>query len=265
MLNMPQHNRLSIVYAERGYLELDGNAVVLRQDETKTHIPVGSVSVVMVEPGTVVTHAAVRACAESGCLLVWVGEAGVRCYSAGVPGGASGERILHQASIRLNDNARLRIAREIFNHMFEEYPPTFRSVEQLRGLEGSRVRKLYHHLADKAGVQWHGRRTHGFDQADPVNQAISTANAALYGLAEAVILALGYSPAIGFVHTGDPRSFVYDVADCVKFSTVVPLSMRVASEGEENIEGRTRRACRDLFRGELVSARLVQVVESLLG
>lgn len=253
--------RVSFLYAEHGYLELDGHSVVLRQGDMLTHFPVGNACVVMIMPGTVVTHAAVKACAAEGTLLIWAGDGGVRCYSAGNPGGANAESLLRQASLRLNESSRLVVAKKIFKLMFGENAPAARSVDQLRGMEGVKVKALYKTIASDIGIEWRGRF---FDGKDAVNNAISHANSALYGLTEAVILALGYSPAIGFVHSGDVRSFVFDVADCIKFSLVTPMAMMVAKEGDADIEGRTRRACRNLFVGKGVPGLLVSIVSELL-
>lgn len=252
--------RVSFLYAEHGYLEMDGHSVVLRQGEILTHFPIGNTCVVMIMPGTVITHAAVKACADEGALLIWAGDGGVRCYSAGNPGGSNAESLLRQAALRLNENSRLLVARKIFKLMFGEDAPMARSVDQLRGIEGGKVKELYKKIASEVGVKWEGRV---FKGGNAVNQAISHANAALYGLTEAVILALGYSPAIGFVHSGDERSFVFDVADCVKFSLVTPIAMKIGKEGNEDIEGRTRRACRNLFQEKGITGILVSIVSEI--
>jgi CRISPR-associated protein Cas1 len=253
-------DRLSFFYAEKGVLEVDGHAVVLRQGNRLVHLPVATACAVLVMPGTVVTHEAVKACAEEGTLLLWVGENGVRCYAAGNPGGANAGKILRQAKLRLDSRSRLLVAKAIFQRMFEEEAPQCRSVEQLRGMEGARVKALYHRLANEAEVEWSGRD----GLSNPINQAISGANAALYGLVEACILALGYSPAIGFVHSGDPRSFVFDVSDCLKFRTVVPVAFDVIKASVEDVEGRVRRACRDLFGRINMSARIIDIIEDVL-
>ena len=253
---------MSFLYAEKGYLELDGNAVVLKNESQRTHFPVGAASAILVMPGTVVTHAAVKACAESECLLLWVGEGGVRCYSAGNPG-RKADAILKQAGYFLDDGKRLAVARKIFSLMFDEPAPERRSIEQLRGMEGARVRALYPELARTAGIDWSGRdQTNAM--SDPLNRMISCANAALYGLCEAVIVTLGYVPSIGFVHSGDERSFVFDIADCLKFKTVVPLAMNIYRDlPNGDAEGMVRRACRDLFREFKMAERIVSILDEL--
>lgn len=261
---LPASEKISFLFAEKGYLEVDGHSVVLRQDDILIHFPVGATSVVFIEPGTVVTHAAVKACAEAGCLLLWVGEAGVRCYASGNPGGAAADNLLRQASIRLSEQSRLQAARTIFNLMFGEPPPQSRSVEQLRGIEGAKVKALYREIAENHGVAWGGR-----DQRNalntPLNRAISTANAALYGVTEAVILAMGYSPSIGIVHSGNARSFVFDVSDTVKFRSVVPMALKMYSENCKVGEPEIRRACRDLFKEQSIVRRLVSNVQTIMG
>ena len=161
----------------------------------------------------------------------WVGEAGVRLYSAGQPGGARADRLLHQARLALDRDARLKVVRKMYDMRFGEPAPQRRSVDQLRGIEGARVKRLYQ-VAQQHGVTWKRRKydPENWQAADLPNRCLSQATACLYGLAEAAILAAGYAPAVGFLHTGKPLSFVYDVADIYKFETVVPIAFRVAGQ-----------------------------------
>lgn len=253
-------DRVSIIYADRGTLEREGHSLVLRQADTDTVIPVGMVSAILIGPGVAITHAAVALCALEGTLLVWAGEHGVRVYSAGNPRGHA-DRLVAQASLFADPVSRLRVAGRVFRLMFDENPPLRRSIEQLRGIEGGRVKSIYRDLALKYEVKWDGRQN---DLSQPVNAALAGVNAALYGVCEAAILALGYSPSIGFVHTGAERSFVFDVADTVKFSTVAPLAFRLAREGLHDMERRSRTAARDLFVAESLAARIVTNIEALL-
>ncbi len=104
---IPIKERISILFIERGRIDVkDGSFVVIDKDG-RTHIPVGGVSCLMLEPGTRVSHAAVTLASRTGCLLVWVGEAGVRLYASGQPGGARADRLLYQARLALDDSARL--------------------------------------------------------------------------------------------------------------------------------------------------------------
>lgn len=236
-------------------------------------IPVGGLACLMLEPGVRISHAAVTLAARVGCLLVWVGEAGVRLYSAGQPGGARADRLLHQARLALDRDARLRVIRKMYDMRFGEPAPQRRSIDQLRGIEGARVRRLYDELARKHQVSWTGRRydPRNWSSADLPNRCLSQANACLYGLAEAAILAAGYAPAIGFLHTGKPQSFVFDVADVFKFETVVPVAFRVAGEAERGVRsavsdpvGEVRRGCRDQFRRTGMLSRLIPSIDEML-
>ncbi|WP_216667394.1 type I-E CRISPR-associated endonuclease Cas1e [Herbaspirillum rubrisubalbicans] len=265
---LPIKERLSVLFVERCQLDvLDGAFVAVDVTGVRTHIPVGGVACLMLEPGVRVSHAACKLAAEVGTLLVWVGEAGVRLYSAGQPGGARADRLLHQARLALEDEARLKVVREMYRRRFGEDPPQRRSVDQLRGIEGARVRALYKHLAEQYGVKWHGRNydRNDWDAADVVNRCLSAANHCLYGVVEAAVLAAGYAPAIGFIHSGKPLSFVYDIADIYKFETVVPVAFAVASRSNGSNDERTvRQHCRDMFRKSRLLERIIPDIEEIL-
>lgn len=274
---IPIRERASILFLERGRLDvLDGAFVLVDEGGIRTHVPIGGIACLMLEPGTRVSHAAVVLAARAGTLLIWVGEAGVRLYAAGQPGGARSDRLLYQARLALDEDARLRVVRKMYALRFNEEAPSRRSVDQLRGIEGARVREMYKLLAQRHGVTWDGRRYDPgeWSGADTVNRCLSAATAALYGVTEAAVLAAGYAPAIGFLHSGKPQSFVYDIADILKFETVVPEAFRVAAAVQSGrmLDGRpiqdpvaaVRRRCRDAFRRTDVLARLVPLVEEVL-
>lgn len=271
---IPVKDRASILFIERGQLDVrDGAFVVVDKNGVRTHIPVGGLACLMLEPGARVSHAAVSLAARVGCLLVWVGEAGVRLYAAGQPGGARADRLLHQAKLALDADARLKVVRKMYDMRFGEPAPQRRSVEQLRGIEGARVKRTYEVLAKQHGVRWRGRRydPNQWDFSDLPNRCLSQATACLYGLAEAAILAAGYAPAIGFLHTGKPQSFVYDVADVYKFENVVPIAFRVAAEAQRGKRpstadpvGEVRRSCRDSFRKTGLLTKLIPSIEAML-
>ncbi len=271
---IPIKDRASILFIERGRLDvLDGAFVVVDRNGVRTHIPIGGLACLMLEPGTRVSHAAVSLAARVGCLLIWVGEAGVRVYSVGQPGGARTDRLLHQASLALDQDARLRIVRKMYEMRFDKPAPQRRSIDQLRGIEGARVKHSYQVLAKQYGVKWKRRQYDpgAWDAADLPNRCLSQATACLYGLSEAAILAAGYAPAIGFLHTGKPRSFVYDVADIYKFKTVVPVAMQVAGQAQRgklpyahDPVGEVRRACRDSFRQSGLLRKIIPGIEEML-
>jgi len=255
------------MFVEKGHLDvLDGAFVLVDKTGVRTHIPIGGVACLMLEPGTRVSHAAATLASRVGCLLVWVGEAGVRLYSAGQPGGVSADRLLYQAKLALDDNARLKVVRKMYAIRFKEEPPAKRSVDQLRGIEGVRVRKMYELLARQYGVPWKRRNYDHtrWESGDIPNRCLSSATACLYGITEAAILAAGYAPAVGFIHTGKPQSFVYDMADIFKFDTVVPVAFRIAAKKPYDPERQVRIACRDAFRQTKLLKRIIPAIEEVL-
>jgi len=260
-------DRLSVLFVEKGQLDvLDGAFVLVDKNGVRTHIPVGSVACLMLEPGTRVSHAAAVLASRVGCLLIWVGEAGVRLYSAGQPGGARADRLLYQARLALDDAARLKVVRKMYALRFKEEPPARRSIEQLRGIEGARVRKMYELLARQHRVTWKKRNYDHtqWSSGDVPNRCMSSATACLYGICEAAILAAGYAPAVGFIHTGKPQSFVYDIADIFKFETVVPVAFKIAARKPSNPEREVRLACRDAFRRSKILKRIIPTIEEVL-
>ncbi|MCV6590527.1 MAG: type I-E CRISPR-associated endonuclease Cas1e [Marinobacterium sp.] len=264
---IPIKDRNSMIFLRYGQLDvIDGAFVLVDSTGVRTHIPVGSVVCIMLEPGTRVSHAAVKLAATVGTLLVWVGEAGVRMYASGQPGGARSDKLLYQAKLALDPALRLKVVRKMFELRFAEEPPAKRSIEQLRGIEGARVRKTYELLAKQYGVKWQGRRYDPKDWAagDKTNQCISAATSCLYGITEAAVLAAGYAPAIGFLHSGKPLSFVYDIADIIKFDTVVPVAFRIAATHPHKPDQAVRQACRDQFRSQNVLKKLIPLIEEVL-
>ncbi|MCP4114849.1 MAG: type I-E CRISPR-associated endonuclease Cas1 [Desulfobacteraceae bacterium] len=259
--------RTSIIFIERGQIDvIDGAFVVVDKNGVRTHIPVGSVACIMLEPGTRLSHAAATLAARTGTLLAWVGEAGVRLYSAGQPGGARSDRLLYQAQLALDDKARLAVVRKMYEMRFGEKPPAKRSVKQLQGIEGARVKALYQEMAKRYGIKWTGRNYDpaNWSDGDLVNKCLSAATACLYGVTEAAILAAGYAPAIGFIHTGKPRSFVFDIADIYKFNTVVPVAFQVAAKCHGNFEHHVRIGCRDMFRQTKLLKKIIPLIEKVL-
>jgi len=259
--------RVSLLFIEYGEIDvLDGAFVVIDKNGVRTHIPVGSIACLMLEPGTRVSHRAVALAARVGTLLVWVGEAGVRVYSSGQPGGARADRLLYQARLALDPDLRLKVVRKMYEVRFGEKPPERRSVEQLRGIEGARVRKMYELLAKRYGVQWKQRNydVEEWDSADVANRCLSSATSCLYGITEAAVLAAGYAPAVGFIHSGKPLSFVYDVADLYKFDTVVPVAFQIAAKDPPNAERAVRLACRDMFRQTRLLQKIIPDIEDVL-
>lgn len=265
---IPIKDRVSMIFVYYGRIDVkDGAFVVVDEvNGERKHIPVGSVASIMLEPGTRISHAAVKLAAITGTLLIWVGEAGVRLYSSGQPGGARSDKLLYQARLALDENLRLKVVRKMFEMRFGEKPPERRSVDQLRGIEGIRVKKLYELMARQYHVKWRGRRydPRDWSAGDVANKCVSAATSCLYGVTEAAILAAGYAPAVGFLHSGKPLSFVYDIADIFKFETVVPVAFKIASKNPAQPDREVRIACRDVFRETHLLKRIIPSIEEVL-
>jgi CRISPR-associated protein Cas1 len=264
---IPIKDRSSLLFLEKGQLDVIDNAFVLvDKNGVRIQIPIGSTCCLLLEPGTRVSHAAVVLAARVGCLLIWVGEGGVRLYAAGQPGGARADRLLYQAKLALDDDLRLKVVRKMFQLRFREDAPERRSINQLRGVEAGRVKEMYRIFASKYGVPWKGRNydIKDWGAGDLINRCLSAATSCLYGVTEAAILAAGYAPAIGFLHSGKPLSFVYDIADIIKFDTVVPVAFDVARSGSKAADREVRHRCRDAFRTSNTLARLIPLMEEVL-
>jgi CRISP-associated protein Cas1 len=254
----------SYLYVEHARIDQEDKGICMHDDRGRVHIPCASLSLLMLGPGTTVTHAAIMTMAEAGCLVAWCGEQGVRFYAQGMGETRSAANLLRQATIWASPERKLQIVRRMYEMRFDDPLDPALTLRQIRGKEGARVRTAYARASDQYGVPWSGRNYDriDWDRGDPVNRALSSANACLYGVCHAAIVAAGYSPALGFVHTGKMLSFVYDVADLYKMELTVPAAFMEVAKGEQRLESRVRHRCRDLFH----EARLLdRVVADLAG
>ena len=190
-------------------------------DRTVLRIPVATVSVLLLGPGTTVTHAAVKTCGECNTPICWIGEDGMKFYAVGVEPTHDNHQALHQASVHANKKKREEVARRMFRMRFIDQEVTGNSIQTLRGIEGRRVKELYAGLGEKYGVSWKGRNYDpaDFTLSDKINKAVSAANHALYALTLSVVCSLGYLPQLGFIHSSGRLPFVYDIADIYKPET----------------------------------------------
>lgn len=260
-------DRLSFVYVEHVRIDQHHKSIACHDADGMVAVPVANLAVLMLGPGTNITHAAVRTLAENNCLAVWCGEENVRFYAQGMGGTRSASRLLHQARLASDEELRMQVVRRICEmRLGEETDPSL-SLQQLRGKEGARVRSAYQRISKETGIPWHGRSydRQSWRSADPANRALSAANSCLYGLSHAAILSAGYSPALGFIHTGKQRSFVYDIADLYKLELTVPLAFAMAAKDPPHLERQVRLACRDIFRDSRLLDRIVPDIAQALG
>lgn len=260
-------DRITFLYLEHAIVHREGNAITVADERGVVHVPAATIASVMLGPGTTISQQAMMLLADSGACSVWVGEQGVRYYAHGRPLARTSRLLEQQASLVSNQSSRLKVARAMYAMRFPGEDVSYLTMQQLRGREGARVRRLYREHAADYGVEWKSRhyRPDDFEASDDLNMALTAATACLYGLTHAVVVALGCSPGLGFVHTGHDRSFVYDIADLYKMEIAVPVAFGVVAKGSEDLPRDVRRAMRDAFFEAKLLARCTQDVHRLLG
>ena len=263
---LPQvKDRMTFLYLEHCTLGRQDGAITVTNDEGVVHIPAAAISVLLLGPGTRVTHRAMELMGDVGVSAVWVGEHGVRFYASGRPLTTRSSLLMKQAALVSNKRTHMDVVRKMYLLRFPNEDVSDMTLQQLRGKEGSRVRRVYREMSKKTGVPWNGREYNpeSFNDSDTVNQALSAAHACLYGLAHAVIAALGCSPGLGFVHVGHERSFVYDLADLYKAEITIPIAFEVAAESPDNLSAVVRRRTRDAMVHSHILERMVHDIHYL--
>lgn len=247
---------ISYVYLEHAIIEQEELSITIRQGKSRTPLPVSSLTCLMLGPGISITHAAIRTIEENGCMVVWCGEHGARFYAMGLGETRSAKNILLQAKCCMDEEMHMRVVRRMYEIRFPKMDCSKMTLQQIRGMEGIRVRSAYQAAAKMHGVSWKKRnyKDSDWDSADPVNRALSAANAILYSVCQAAVVSLGYSTALGFVHTGKMLSFVYDIADLYKAETTIPVAFEAVRQQPTQPETRVRDLCRSYF----YRARLMQ-------
>lgn len=250
---------LSYIFIERGRIERNDSSIAWYGPEGAVSLPVASLAALYLGPGSTITHAAVSVLSENGVSIVWTGEGSVRFYAAGLGKTRSATNIERQATAWADPESRLVIARRLYEFRFEEHLDKDLTLQQIRGKEGARVRTAYSQAAKKHGIFWKGRAYSRSDwrASDNVNRALSAGNSALYGICHSAIVTLGFSPALGFLHSGKQLSFVYDIADLYKAKYVVPTAFEAASEIDHDIERHMRILLRDRFKKERFLGKVV--------
>jgi CRISPR-associated protein Cas1 len=240
---LPQiRDRLSFLYVEHCLLNRQDGAITVTDARGTVHVPAAMLSVLLMGPGTNVSHRAMELIGNAGTSVIWVGEHGVRYYAHGHPLTHSARLLIRQAELVSNVRTRVAVARQMYKLRFPSEDVSSLTMQQLRGREGSRIRSAYRKASQKTGVPWNGRvyDPNNYGGGDAVNMALSAANACLYGVVHSVIVALGCSPGLGFVHTGHERSFVYDIADLYKAEITIPIAFEIAAKQPEDIGSSTR-------------------------
>jgi len=257
----------SYLYLEHCKVDQDARAIAVHDAAGKVPVPCANLALLMLGPGVSITHAAVSVLADHGCLVAWCGEQGVRFYALGMGETRSAANLLHHARIWADESCRMNVIRNLYQMRFSEKLAPELTLQQIRGMEGIRVREAYAKASRETGVPWTGRnyKRDSWENADPVNRALSTANSCLYGICHAAIVSAGFSPALGFIHTGKMLSFVYDVADLYKTEVTIPIAFKAAAEGKDKgLERLVRIGCRDAFVENRLLEKIIPDIQSAL-
>jgi CRISP-associated protein Cas1 len=260
-------DRLSFVYLERCVVHHDDNAITAQDADGVTHIPSATIGTLLLGPGTRITHQAMTVLGDCGAGVAWVGEHGVRFYAGGRALTRSSGLVEAQAVAWANRRTRLDVARAMYRLRFPDEDPSGHTRQELLSMEGRRLKQCYRSESARTGVPWRRREYHrdDFSAGDAPNQGVTAAAQCMYGIAHAVVAALGCSPGLGFVHSGHERSFVLDIADLYKTEVAIPAAFDAAAEGVEDVAARTRRALRDRVNKGRLLDRCVQDIKDLLG
>ena len=232
--SLPQvKDKYPFLYLERGRLEIDDSSVKwIDSSNNVVPLPVATLNALLLGPGTTVTHDAIRTATAANCAVCWVGEDSLLFYAAGFLPTADTRNLKQQIELSANPEKSLEVARRMFARRFPDANLTEKSLKEMMGMEGHRVRSLYQQKAEQYQVGWKGRSfTPGkFEASDLTNQILTASNAALYGILSSAVHSMGYSPHIGFIHSGSPLPFVYDLADLYKEELCIDLAFALTRD-----------------------------------
>lgn len=232
--NLPQvKDRYPFIYLERGRLEIDDSSVKwIDCDGNVVRIPCAAINSILLGPGTSITHEAVKVLAASNCTVLWVGEDSLKFYAVGQTPNADTRNMRKQMLLAADPKKSVEVARSMFAKRFPSADLVGKSLKEMMGMEGYRVRQVYEEKAQQYGVGWRGRSYEPgkFEMGDTTNKYLTAANAALYGLILSSVYSMGYSPHIGFIHSGSPLPFVYDLADLYKEQLCIDLAFYLTYE-----------------------------------
>lgn len=257
---------MSFLYVEKAIVERKDSAVEFISEAGRVDVPAANLCALMLGPGTKISYAAIAILAECGCSIVWTGTQGNRFYAQGLGETRKAYHLLRQAELVSDPEKRTEVVLRMYRKRFKEQLDPDLSLPQIRGLEGVRMRETYSYYAAYYGVKWEGRRydRNQWDMSDPINRALSAANALLNSLCHAAIVSGGYSAALGFVHTGKQLSFVYDVADLYKTELTIPLAFEITARYAGKPDAYIRPACREKFHEAKLLARILPDIDDLL-
>lgn len=257
---------ISYIYLEHAKIEQDDLSIVAIRKDGRIPIPVAATTCLLLGPGTSVTHAAIRTMEENGCMVIWCGEKATRFYAAGMGETRSSKNLLLQAQCCVDPDKHMQVVRKMYALRFPGINTDGMTLQQIRGMEGIRVQKTYEMFGKNTGVKWKKRtyKSDSWEASDTINQALSEANAMLYGVCHAAIVSMGFSPGLGFIHTGKQLSFVYDIADLYKTETTIPAAFEAVARGGD-VHKDLRLLCRKYFGIARLMDRIPKDLVTLFG
>ncbi|MCQ9342972.1 type I-E CRISPR-associated endonuclease Cas1e [Corynebacterium kozikiae] len=253
-------NRISFLYVERAVVNRNDNGLTITDSRGTVFVPATQIAALMLGPGTKVTYAAMALVGDAGASVIWVGEMGVRYYAHGRPPAKTAKFAEAHARIWSNQRTRLQCARQMYQMRFPDEDVSHLSMSQLRGREGARMKRIYAAEAQRTKVHWDRRQydPNNFESSTPINKALTEGSAALYGIVHAVIVALGFIPALGIIHSGTDRSFVYDIADLYKAEISIPAAFEAVAAAPTGEELNVRLKVRDKVVEKRLMSRIVK-------
>lgn len=262
------HRRLQFIFIEHAKIDRTQSSLTFITQQGKIEFPSNQIVAIFMGPGTSITHAAVSLCADMGVLLLWVGDGGVRYYAAGKPIATKNTIGLKQAQLVANPITRKIVVQKMYQMRFPDETLEGLTIKQMMGKEGNRVRSFYTQTAEKYDLKWSNRitRMNNIPEDDTLNQAITLATATLYGITNAIIQGIGAIPQLGFIHTGNTLSFVFDIADLYKMEYAVETAFKIVSSNntDSNLDTIIRQEMRELFYTTKLVKLIIKDIKHLL-
>jgi CRISPR-associated protein Cas1 len=268
--SLPQvRDKYPFVYLERGRLEIDDSSIKwIDSDNHVVPLPVATLNALLLGPGTTVTHDAVKTAAAANCAICWVGEDSLLFYAAGFLPTSDTRNLKRQIEHASDPKKSVEVARRMYARRFPDAELKEKTLKEMMGMEGHRVRALYQSKAEEYQVGWKGRKfvPGKFETSDVTNQVLTASNAALYGILCSAVHSMGYSPHIGFIHSGSPLPFVYDLADLYKEHLCIDLAFSLTRDmaGRYN-KHKVSAAFRERVVGMDLLACLSEDIPAMLG
>lgn len=250
-------HKISFLYLEKADIEVENSALVIYHEGMRTQLPIAQICTLMLGPGTNITHDALRTVLENHASICIVSDKSHSIYGHIFDDNRSSENLLRQIAYHEDSDKHLLVAKKMYQKRFPEMDISSKTLQQLRDMEGLRIASLYKHFAVEYDIDWHGRNNdhESWGSMDTPNKLLSIGNQFLYAVCDAVISELGFSPAIGFIHTGTMGSFLFDVADLYKADIVIPVAFEQAAQENESAAD-LRRALRE----KIVQYKLLQTI-----